>query len=298
MVAASLDHVQGTREVIATVAKVPQGTDLPDDGGMNVIYLLLKKKRRITMKKLKLAFAVLLCLLVVVQPVAAQGEEVPDNPTCTELGYDAGYKLDPPSPGTYTFPDGVHTVTITSDDGIYFDWTSTLGIDAVIVKGGPNANLYEYDPPAESFGDTGLHSPLGAGPDGTQPHAISHIDFCYSVDTAVTGPGSSFNAEASAGRVALTWETDAELDNAGFNLYRALLKDGPYTQINEALIAAQGDAVGGASYSFLDRPDYGTFYYKLEDVNLYGVSTLHGPVKVTLARRPLRSPLYRPRLPR
>jgi hypothetical protein len=105
----------------------------------------------------------------------------------------------------------------------------------------------------------------------------------------------SFTAQASAGSVTLVWETATEA-NAGFNLYRAMLKDGPYTQINDALIPAQSDAASGASYSFVDTPDYGTFYYKLEDVDLYGMSAVHGPVKATLAR-PLRRPLYRPRLP-
>jgi hypothetical protein len=75
-----------------------------------------------------------------------------------------------------------------------------------------------------------------------------------------------------------------------------MTQDGPWTQLNEALIPAQGDPVSGASYSFLDTPDYGTFYYQLEDVDYHGVSTLHGPVKVTVAR-PLRRPLYRPTLP-
>jgi len=106
----------------------------------------------------------------------------------------------------------------------------------------------------------------------------------------------SFTAEAGDGGVTLTWETATELDNAGFNLYRALLQDGPYTQVNDALIPAQGDPVAGASYSFLDTPDHGTFYYKLEDVDYYGVSTLHGPVKATVAR-PLCRPLYRPTPP-
>jgi hypothetical protein len=105
----------------------------------------------------------------------------------------------------------------------------------------------------------------------------------------------SFTAQASAGSVTLAWETGTEA-NAGFNLYRAMLKDGPYTQINDALIPAQGDAASGANYTFMDAPNYGTFYYKLEDMDLYGMSAMHGPVKVTLAR-PLRRPLYRPRLP-
>jgi len=107
---------------------------------------------------------------------------------------------------------------------------------------------------------------------------------------------ASFTAQAGVGSVTLAWETATEVDNAGFNLYRAMVEGGPYTQINDGLIAAEGDPVSGASYSFADRPDYGTFYYKLEDVDYNGVSTLHGPVRVTLAR-PLRRPPHRPTLP-
>src|SRR5215510_14106715 len=83
---------------------------------------------------------------------------VAGNPSCTSLGYPFGFKIDPPNAGTYSI-DGIHTVTVTTD-GINFDWTSDLGMDAVISKGGPNANIYIYDPPAESFGDTDLHSPV------------------------------------------------------------------------------------------------------------------------------------------
>jgi hypothetical protein len=104
----------------------------------------------------------------------------------------------------------------------------------------------------------------------------------------------SFTAQAGAGRVTLTWKTAIELDNAGFNLYRATPADGPYyTKVNDALIAAQGDAVGGTSYSLVDVPGYGTFYYELEDVDYNGASTLHGPVEATVIRLFLR-PLYRP----
>jgi hypothetical protein len=106
----------------------------------------------------------------------------------------------------------------------------------------------------------------------------------------------SFTAQADAGGVALAWETGTEVDNAGFNLHRAMTQNGPWTQLNEALIPAQGDPVSGASYSFVDTPDYGTYYYQLEDVDYHGVSTMHGPVRVTVAR-PLRRPLYRPTLP-
>ena len=102
-----------------------------------------------------------------------------DNPTCKDLGFDNGTKIDPPNSGTYPIPDTTSVVTVNTNDGIYFDWTSTLGIDAVLVKGGDAANVYVYDPPADSFGDTGLVSPVNKG--GQVPD-LSHIEFCYNND--------------------------------------------------------------------------------------------------------------------
>jgi hypothetical protein len=108
---------------------------------------------------------------------------------------------------------------------------------------------------------------------------------------------ASFTAEADGGSVALGWTTAAEIDNAGFNVYRATTPDGPYTQVNGALIAAAGDPTSGASYSLLDKGlAPGTYHYKLEDIDLNGVATLHGPVAATVTV-PLRRPLYRPTMP-
>lgn len=107
----------------------------------------------------------------------------------------------------------------------------------------------------------------------------------------------SFTAEGGLGSVALAWETGTEIDNAGFNLYRAITPGGPCAKINGALIAAEGDPVAGATYSFLDEDlAPGTYTYKLEDVDLNGVATLHGPVSATVMPR-LRRPPYRPMLP-
>lgn len=90
----------------------------------------------------------------------------------------------------------------------------------------------------------------------------------------------SFTAQPSADHVTLTWETGSEVDNAGFNVWRAETADGPYARLNDALIPAQGDPFSGASYSYTDSDvvQGGTLYYKLEDVDTHGVSTLYGPV--------------------
>lgn len=106
----------------------------------------------------------------------------------------------------------------------------------------------------------------------------------------------SFNASAGRNRVALNWRTGTEINNAGFNLYRSSGASEARVRVNGGIIAAKGEAVSGASYSFIDAPGYGTFYYWLEDVEFTGNATLHGPIKVSVAPS-LGRPLYRPVLP-
>lgn len=104
------------------------------------------------------------------------------NPSCGDIG--AGtreLKVEPPVDGTYT--DGTLTVTLnftpdSPQQPISFNWVANIGVDAVIVKGGPDSNVYTYNPEATS--DTNLVAPLNAStpaPDDT--HEISHVSFCY-----------------------------------------------------------------------------------------------------------------------
>jgi hypothetical protein len=89
-----------------------------------------------------------------------------------------------------------------------------------------------------------------------------------------------FTATASDGKVVLEWETEIEIDNAGFHLWRSEEEDGEYIRITNSMIPAQGS---GSQYSYLDEDaiDDITYYYKLEDIDLYGVSTFHGPISST-----------------
>ena len=89
-----------------------------------------------------------------------------------------------------------------------------------------------------------------------------------------------FKARATAdGIVILKWKTASEVDNAGFNIYRSRRNDGRYEQVNDAIISAKG-GTSEASYRYAGTPGEGTFYYKLEDVDANGASTMHGPVRV------------------
>jgi hypothetical protein len=91
---------------------------------------------------------------------------------------------------------------------------------------------------------------------------------------------ASFDVQGAWGRAILSWETASETDNAGFNIYRAETADGEFVKINALIIPAKGSITEGASYRFIDRGiERGkTYYYKLEDVDIAGNVTLHGPV--------------------
>jgi hypothetical protein len=92
---------------------------------------------------------------------------------------------------------------------------------------------------------------------------------------------ASFDAKPGNSKVALIWTTGDETDNLGFNIYRAESKDGEYVKINGSLIATKVGSGLGASYEFTDSDvkNQKAYYYKLEDVDINGVKTMHGPVK-------------------
>ena len=118
---------------------------------------------------------------------------IPGNPTCT--GGTTEFNVEPVTDGT--FNNGSLATIYIAKDGPVFRWTSNIGIAAIIVKGGPDANFYAYDP--EDTADTRLHAPMNptnrADTDALAPPGRrgvtrkirrgqtfahpSHISFCY-----------------------------------------------------------------------------------------------------------------------
>jgi hypothetical protein len=86
--------------------------------------------------------------------------------------------------------------------------------------------------------------------------------------------------------VVVQWNTESEIDTAGFYLYRSISKEGPFEQINNALILASSDKFTGGSYTYDDKDVIAgqTYFYQLEDVDLAGNTSIHGPIEVTAGR--------------
>jgi hypothetical protein len=100
-----------------------------------------------------------------VAPVVISG-----NPSC-----DGGLKIEPVVDGTF---DGV-TIDVTNSS---FSFTTDGSlVTSVIVKGGPNANLYSYSPGVTS--DEGLTAPIRSG---TATYGLSHL--CFFLDGKTPPP--------------------------------------------------------------------------------------------------------------
>ena len=101
---------------------------------------------------------------------------------------------------------------------------------------------------------------------------------------------SSFSmTRTEAGAVVLTWTTESEVDNAGFNLRRSEKRASGFTLLNPALIAGAGTTGERQTYTFTDtsaKPGV-EYYYQIEEVAFDGkpetlvTRLLPGPVSAS-----------------
>jgi hypothetical protein len=143
-------------------------------------------------KLLVLIIAIAVSALAVPSAASASAvtpQFVSGNPSCSDYGL-KGLKIDR-SDVAGDFSDGTLAVQIeqATGGGKISSWTSDIGVDKVILKGGAGgsggtvgSNVYSYDP--EATGDSDLVAPNGT--------ALSHIEFCY--DTGDTPPPNQCGA--------------------------------------------------------------------------------------------------------
>ncbi len=161
-------------------------------------------------------------------------------------------------------------------------WSDTLNPEWLwtpVVTSATPAGDYDYPlPPEEALCVhfyNGLTIPVQKEADAViQKSYFSYIRPVRNVEGTMIKL-SSFKAVPKNRKVVLQWATEAEVDNAGFNIYKAEVVE----KINQQLIPATGSPVSGADYQFVDEEvkNRKTYLYFLEDLDFNGQKTRHGP---------------------
>jgi len=160
--------------------------------------------------------------------------------------------------------------------------------DGVVVIGFDTSPTFSGQP--LFFGMRGAASGSGSSASTVPPggDTLTPVNFGFSfAPNLLAVELADLRAEAAApGQpVMISWTTAAEIDNAGFNVLRASeaasgnwISDAP---VNDTFIASMGDATAGATYMLMDPTPLAVGEargYFLEDVDIFGTRTLHGPV--------------------
>jgi hypothetical protein len=111
------------------------------------------------------------------------------------------------------------------------------------------------------------------------------------------GVGFAFPVKAQQEPVApgplqnfIRWSTASEVDNFGFDVYRAEHEDGPFTRITQQPVPGAGTSDEPARYEYTDasiKPDV-QYYYYVESISMSGVRekftpTFKAPIKSVLS---------------
>ncbi len=90
-------------------------------------------------------------------------------------------------------------------------------------------------------------------------------------DTAALSPESVPPTDANPKYAnTLKWSTASEVDNFGFDVYRAEREEGPFTRINPEPIGGAGSTDQANFYQYVDDTinPYLTYYYYIESISL------------------------------
>lgn len=79
---------------------------------------------------------------------------------------------------------------------------------------------------------------------------------------------------AAPAAVTIQWDTETELDTAGFYLYRSQVGEDNFARVNQTLIDSEGSSVSGAAYTYQDHGvETGkTYIYLLEEIQNDGTA--------------------------
>lgn len=99
---------------------------------------------------------------------------------------------------------------------------------------------------------------------------------------------SGFSAKALQNKIVLSWATQSEINNAGFEIYRSTEEEGEYGMLsgyqNNPELEGQGNTNTEHDYGYTDNFVVAgqTYWYKLADIDFTGARTFHQPVSALL----------------
>ena len=213
------------------------------------------------------------------------------GPTNASGGADPGAAVNKPD---VTAPDGVDNATYGANGNLSFAnggggfWGTSAaaphvaGLAAALWEQAPGASLSTLRSAIQGQAQYRASGDVcGGARSAVQNNRYGWGRIYVNAPLAVTL--ADFAAQQQGAAFEVTWETVSELDNASFNVYRADSADGAKTLVAAVPSQAPGSAQG-ASYRIVDAGVQAgrTYWYSLEDVDLSGAATLHGPVSVAL----------------
>ncbi|HDQ46348.1 MAG TPA: T9SS type A sorting domain-containing protein [bacterium] len=89
-------------------------------------------------------------------------------------------------------------------------------------------------------------------------------------------------ATAAEGRgVILSWQTESEVDCAGFHVWRSDDREGRYNRLTTQMIPGAGNTSSRQEYAYTDRQVTAgeEYWYQVEEIALDGKSTFFGPIR-------------------
>ncbi|KMS69626.1 hypothetical protein ACM01_34245 [Streptomyces viridochromogenes] len=108
-------------------------------------------------------------------------DTLPDS--IEEFVCDRIVEVDPVTEGSFGDDDEVTILNIDTDNTFDFEISDDFNAIGVLVKGGPNTNVYDYRPTGIQA-DQNLHAPVN--PMNMTYHGLSHLDFCLVEDGSNT----------------------------------------------------------------------------------------------------------------
>lgn len=129
-------------------------------------------------------------------------------------------------------------------------------------------------PVAGSVGDAALQpaeKPVATG-------AVGAVD--STGNSLAAAPDGDPEPSAEVYKNTIKWTTASEVDNFGFDVYRALAEDGPFERINTEVIEGAGTTDEPSSYQFVDDTidPHKAYYYYVESISMAGVREQFTPI--------------------